>query len=92
MRGELLQVSCKIDACEVIGLIQDAMDQGHGANAVSRVIERLERLRIADVSGLQIEQTRNDLQIIFHPMVHFSEQDIFLMQGGRELRFRVLSL
>ena len=68
------------------------MDQGHGANAVSRVIERLERLRIADVSGLQTEQTRNDLQIIFHPMVHFSEQDIFLMQGGRELRFRVLSL
>jgi hypothetical protein len=68
------------------------MDQCHGSNAVSRVIKRLERLRIADVSGLQTEQTRNDLQIIFHPMVHFSEQDIFLMQGGRELRFRVLSL
>ena len=56
-----------------MGLIQDAMDQAHGANAVSRVIERLERLRIADVSGLQIEQAGNDLQIIFHSMVHFSE-------------------
>ena len=56
-----------------MGLIQNAMNQGHGANAVSCVIERLERPRIADVSGLQIEQTGNDLQIIFHSMVHFSE-------------------
>src|SRR5262247_4615894 len=68
------------------------MDERHGADAVLTIAKLRHQGGIINHIGLQLEQTRDDLQIIFYPMVHFLEEEIFLAQGRGELRLGLAAL
>ena len=66
----------KVKARCIIGMVQPLMDEGHRLHPVLTVLEHLNGLCILHMSGLQVQETGNDLQVIFDAMMHFFQQDI----------------
>ena len=64
MVGELPDIADEIDAREVGGPVERFMDKRHGADPVLAVVEALDQDGILDIFGLQMEQARDDLQIV----------------------------
>ena len=62
------EVFSELNPRQVLGLIQPFVDEGHGSDTVLAFLEHLQGLSILDIFGLKVEQTGNDLQIVFDPV------------------------
>ena len=76
---QFFHVIRKINPRQIIQMIELLMHQRHRTNPVAAFIQRLMKLAIFKPLRLQRQQARNNLQIVLNPVLHFLEQDIFLL-------------
>src|SRR5437867_3850040 len=84
---EVSQVIGEIDAGEIFVFIQLLMNQRHGLDPILALPKNLLGLGIGDRSRLEIQETADDLQIIFNAVVNFLEHHLFLQEGSLNLFF-----
>ncbi len=65
------------------------MQDGQGQDTVLRVAEEAADARRADFAGLQVEQGRDHLQIVFDPVMDLAKHVVALLQAGIELAFAI---
>ena len=53
--------------------------------------ECLENLRVCMGFGLKVQQARDNLKVVFHPMVDFLQQYLFFFKRSFDLLFRLLT-
>ena len=81
------EVIAELHTTVVLALVQELVDQAHGAQAALARLERRPHLRWR-MHGLQAQQARHHLQIVLHPVMHLVQQDRLLPQCRFELRLR----
>src|SRR5690606_12406425 len=72
------QVRTQLDAREVLGLVEQLMDQRHRLDAALALDESLARQLAADRRDLQVEQARDHLEVVLHAVVNLAEQYLLL--------------
>jgi hypothetical protein len=60
------------------------MDESHGPDAALAFFEDFKNIGILDLAGLEVEERRDDLHIVFHPVVNLSEKDFLLSERSLE--------
>ena len=68
------------------------MHERHRLDALLAILEERAHLGILYHVSLQVEEAGDDLQVILDAMIHFCEQDLFLLQGGLEAGLAVAQL
>ena len=66
------------------------MDERHGFDAVLGHLEYFDGSLLSEMFGLKIEQAVDDLHVVLHPVVNFSEQCLFFLERGLHVGFRPL--
>ncbi len=69
MVGKLAGVLSEIDPVQMIGSIEEFVNQRHRHNAPLGFLERGRRQRVIELPALDSEQPRNNGKIIFDPVV-----------------------
>ena len=72
--------SAKADVCEVGVAVERLVDVAHGRDAVGAFFEKVQRFRILHEGLLQIQHAADDLQVVFHAVVHLLKQHLLLLQ------------
>src|SRR5580658_4508499 len=61
------------------------MDQGHGINPVLTFHDGCESSFVLEEIRLRPKQAHDHLEVVFHPMVHFTKQPFILAKQALEL-------
>src|SRR6266850_3436927 len=80
-RGEGMKIIVEIELGEVLRAIKFFMNQGHDLDAVAALAKVLERGRIFDAAGLEVEQTGDNLEVVFDAVMNLFEQDNLLIKS-----------
>ncbi len=73
--------AAEIDPCQVLRLVEHGVDPGHGAYPVHAVMEHIPGLLVLKVRGLQVEEARDHLEVVLHPVVDLLEEGLLLKEG-----------
>ena len=68
------------------------MHQNHRAKSVPQLLEDFAGGGIGQFFGLKVEQARDDLEVIFHPMMDLAQQGVFFPHAGSQLLCRMAAL
>ncbi len=63
------------------------MQRGEGADAVARGVEFGAHLGLANAVRLQVEQARDDLQVVLHAVMNLASQQLLLLDRLAQLGF-----
>ena len=64
----------------MVGLIQILVNQTHRLHPTLPFLNRRKHVFVLDIGGLNIQQTRNDLEVIFYSVVNLPQQRFFFAQ------------
>ena len=79
---ELLEV----DQRPARALVEMAMQDRQREHAILGVAEEAADARRADLAGLQVEQARDHLQVVLHPVMDLAQHMVALLEAGPQLR------
>ena len=69
-----MQIAPEIDGCHVVRLAEDVVDQSQCVDPVPAGQDRGTPLVTCCPPGLQVQQTRDDLEVVFDTMVSLPKQ------------------
>ena len=76
----------KSTSAQLDRLVEMAMQDRQGEHAVLGVAEEATDARRADLAGLEVEQARDHLQVVLHPMMDLAQHMVALFEAGPQLR------
>ena len=79
VRHEVARVVREVDRVGARA-VEPLVDEGHRADPALALREQAPGLVVAGGTGLQVEQARDHLQVVLHPVVDFLEQDFLVLR------------
>ena len=80
LRRDLPEVAAEIDGGDGAVAIERLVQQSHRVDAPLHVAEREARAGVRMPRALQPEQAGDHLQVVLHPVVHFPQQRVLVLQ------------
>ncbi len=85
MPDELIEIAVEGDEREVLGLVELLVDKRHGDDPFGGTMEERRVVAIAYAPRLQIQEARDDLEVVLHPMVDLPHQDRLFLQATAQV-------
>ena len=79
--GDLLYIGAKVHAFDVIVPVQALMGAGYGSYAPRGFLELAHGFLAVRVAGLHLQQTGDNGQAVFDPVVHFLHEELLAFEG-----------
>jgi hypothetical protein len=84
-RGQHAQIPAKIDTIDFAHVMQLVMDQSQRLHAMSNGRQFSLHIRVLGSTSLDSQEARNNLKVVFHPVLEFVQQPILFFSPDPKL-------
>src|SRR5690606_1725966 len=81
MCTQLLDIILYIEPVNALLLIKFVMNKRDGMDPAAAFAHHCDDIRIGRLARLQAKKAVDDLEVVFHPMMYFTEEQLILLVG-----------